>query len=72
MTNPAPIDPLEAFPMPAGAIELDDSTAALSARSLAVAALQRALMWFGQRVRRFGRTDDQVQAEQEQLLRRPA
>ena len=43
MTNPAPIDPLEAFPMPAGAIELDDSTAALSARSLAVAALQRAL-----------------------------
>ena len=43
MTNPAPIDPLEAFPMPEGAIELDDSTAALSARSLAVAALQRAL-----------------------------
>jgi hypothetical protein len=43
MTNPAPIDPLEAFTMPAGAIELDDSTAALSARSLAVAALQRAL-----------------------------
>jgi undecaprenyl diphosphate synthase len=36
------------------------------------AALQRALLWFGQRVRRFGRTDDQVQAEQEQLLRRPA
>ena len=43
MTNPAPIDPLEAFPMPAGAIELDDSTVSLSARSLAVAALQRAL-----------------------------
>jgi hypothetical protein len=43
MTNPAPIDPLEAFPMPAGAIELDDSTASLGARSLAVAALQRAL-----------------------------
>lgn len=43
MTNPAPIDPLEAFPMPEGAIELDDSTASLSARSLAVAALQRAL-----------------------------
>lgn len=43
MTNPAPIDPLEAFPMPAGAIELDESTASLSARSLAVAALQRAL-----------------------------
>ena len=43
MTKPVPIDPLEAFPMPEGAIELDDSTAALSARSLAVAALQRAL-----------------------------
>jgi len=43
MTNPAPIDPLEAFPMPEGAIELDDSTASLSARSMAVAALQRAL-----------------------------
>ena len=43
MTNPAPIDPLEAFPMPAGAIELDNSTTSLSARSLAVAALQRAL-----------------------------
>ena len=43
MTNPAPIDPLEAFPMPAGAIELDESTASLSVRSLAVAALQRAL-----------------------------
>jgi len=43
MTNAVPIDPLEAFPMPAGAIELDDSTAALSARSLAVAGLQRAL-----------------------------
>jgi hypothetical protein len=43
MTNPAPIDPLEAFPMPAGAIELDDSAAALSARSLAVAGLQQAL-----------------------------
>jgi len=43
MTNPAPIDPLEAFPMPAGAIELDESTASLSARSLAVAALQHAL-----------------------------
>jgi hypothetical protein len=43
MTNPAPIDPLEAFPMPEGAIELDESTASLSARSLAVAALQRAL-----------------------------
>ena len=43
MTNPAPIDPLEAFPMPEGAIELDESTASLSVRSLAVAALQRAL-----------------------------
>lgn len=43
MTNPAPIDPLEAFPMPAGAMELEESTAPLSARSLAVAALQRAL-----------------------------
>jgi len=43
MTNPAPIDPLEAFPMPEGAIELDESTASLSARSLAVAGLQRAL-----------------------------
>ena len=27
-------------------------------------ALQRALLWFGQRVRRFGRTDDQVAEEQ--------
>ena len=43
MTSPAPIEPLEAFPMPAGAIELDDSTAALNARSLAVAGLQQAL-----------------------------
>jgi hypothetical protein len=43
MTNPAPIDPLEAFPMPEGAIELDESTASLSVRSLVVAALQRAL-----------------------------
>jgi hypothetical protein len=43
MTNPAPIDPLEAFPMPEGAIELDESTASLSVRSLAVAGLQRAL-----------------------------
>jgi len=43
MTNPASIDPLEAFPMPAGAIELEDSTTSLGARSLAVAALQRAL-----------------------------
>ena len=43
MTNPVPIDPLEAFPMPEGAIELDDSTASLGARSLAVAGLQRAL-----------------------------
>ena len=43
MTNSAPIDPLEAFPMPEGAIELDESTASLSARSLALAALQRAL-----------------------------
>ena len=43
MTSPAPIEPLEAFPMPAGAIELDDSAAALNARSLAVAGLQQAL-----------------------------
>ena len=43
MTSPAPIEPLEAFPMPAGAIELDDSTAALNARSRAVAGLQQAL-----------------------------
>jgi len=27
-------------------------------------ALQKALLWFGQRVRRFGRTDDQVAEEQ--------
>ena len=43
MTNTKPIEPLEAFPMPAGAIELDDSASALSTRALAVAALQRAL-----------------------------
>ena len=43
MTSPAPIEPLEAVPMPAGAIELDDSAAALNARSLAVAGLQQAL-----------------------------
>jgi hypothetical protein len=43
MNNPGPIEPLEAFPMPVGAIELDDSAAAPNARALAVAALQRAL-----------------------------
>lgn len=43
MSSPTPIEPLEAFPMPVGAIELDDSAAALSARSLAVAGLQQAL-----------------------------
>ncbi|MEY2805025.1 MAG: hypothetical protein RL657_2361 [Pseudomonadota bacterium] len=39
------------------------------------AALQRALMWFSSRVRRFGRTDDQVQQAQDQTARqigRPA
>lgn len=43
MSSPTPIEPLEAFPMPVGAIELDDSAAALSARSMAVAGLQQAL-----------------------------
>jgi hypothetical protein len=43
MTTSSPIDPLEALPMPAGAVELDDSAAALTVRSLAVAALQRTL-----------------------------
>ena len=36
------------------------------------AALQKALHWFGLRVRRFGRTDDQVAAESPVLLERPA
>jgi undecaprenyl diphosphate synthase len=36
------------------------------------AALQNALLWFGRRVRRFGRTDDQVAQEIEQSLRKPA
>lgn len=43
MTNSTPIEPLEAFPMPACAIELDGSAAGLSMRSLAVAGLQRVL-----------------------------
>ncbi len=34
--------------------------------------LQKALLWFGQRVRRFGRTDDQVAQENPQWLERPA
>ena len=34
--------------------------------------LQKALLWFGQRVRRFGRTDEQVAQEQPQWLERPA
>jgi undecaprenyl diphosphate synthase len=36
------------------------------------AALQKALHWFGLRVRRFGRTDDQVAAESQVLVERPA
>ena len=43
MTNPAEMEPLEVFPMPAGAIELDASADGLGARALAVAALQQAL-----------------------------
>jgi len=34
--------------------------------------LQKALLWYGQRVRRFGRTDDQVAEENPQWLERPA
>ena len=34
--------------------------------------LQKALLWFGQRVRRFGRTDEQVAQERPQWLERPA
>ncbi len=43
MTNTAPTDPLEAFPMPPGAIELEEALQSSTPRSLAVAALQRAL-----------------------------
>ena len=34
--------------------------------------LQKALLWYGQRVRRFGRTDDQVAEENPLWLERPA
>ena len=43
MTSTPPIEPLEAFPLPAGAIELEDTADGLSARGLAAAALQQAL-----------------------------
>lgn len=43
MTNSPSIEPLEAFPMPAGAIELGSSIEGGSARTIAVTALQQAL-----------------------------